>query len=190
MMPQIIIRKATIDDSFDIARFAMLAMEEIVYAFIGKEDSSAAFDFMYRLICSEGNQYSYNHAWVVEQDSKVVGAAIVYNGADLYQLRKPVGEVVHQLYGLSFEPEDETQAGEYYIDCIGIESEFQGKGMGSRLLNHLINIYVFKEGLPLGLLVDKDNPDAKRLYLKAGFVDVGEKTLTGKEMTHMQFLPK
>jgi ribosomal protein S18 acetylase RimI-like enzyme len=55
------------------------------------------------------------------------------------------------------------------------------------MFQFLIDEYVHKRDKTLGLLVDKDNPDAKKLYLKLGFEIVGEKTLVGKNMEHLQF---
>jgi ribosomal protein S18 acetylase RimI-like enzyme len=66
----------------------------------------------------------------------------------------------------------------------------QGKGIGSKLFDFLIGEYVYKQNETLGLLVDKDNPNAKKLYLKLGFEVVSEKTLAGKEMEHLQFKKK
>jgi len=54
------------------------------------------------------------------------------------------------------------------------------------MLRFLINEYVNNRNKTLGLLVDKDNPQAKKLYLRLGFVPVGEKTLAGKSMEHLQ----
>jgi len=58
--------------------------------------------------------------------------------------------------------------------------------LGTKLLQFLIQEYVEKQGLTLGLLVDNDNPNAKRLYEKIGFRVVGEKTLVGHAMEHLQ----
>lgn len=88
-----------------------------------------------------------------------------------------------------FNPEDETSQGEWYIDTLGVHPNQQGKGVGSLLLNYLIEERVTKLQQTLGLLVDLDNPNAKRLYLKLGFKSVGEKTLAGKQMDHLQLRP-
>jgi len=53
-------------------------------------------------------------------------------------------------------------------------------------LQFLIDEYVYKSNETLGLLVDKDNPAAKKLYLKLGFEFVGNKTFAGKQMEHLQ----
>jgi predicted GNAT family acetyltransferase len=45
---------------------------------------------------------------------------------------------------------------------------------------------VSKQGKVLGLLVDDDNPKAKKHYERLCFKVVGEKWLMGKHLEHMQ----
>lgn len=183
------IRKAEPQDSAGIATLLLLAMEEIVYEFLGEKDKQAAFDFMYRMVSTENNQYSYQNAYTLHIDGKMVAAVNLYNGALLEELRKPVAEYMQAHASVPFAPEDETQAGEHYIDSIGVHPEWQGKGMGGQLLRYLIAEYVEKQGLTLGLLVEKTNPAARRLYEKVGFRKTGEKVLAGKTMDHLQIRP-
>ncbi|RKF03267.1 acetyltransferase (GNAT) family protein [Tenacibaculum lutimaris] len=181
-----IIRKATPQDSKEIAIYMMLAMEDIVYEFIGEKSTEKALDFLRKLITQKNNQYSYENCYVIEDNSNVIAMANVYNGANLEDLRHPVASLIKTMFNKSFQCEDETQKGEFYIDCIGVNPNYQGKGLGSKMLYFLIDEYVYKQNETLGLLVDKDNPNAKKLYLKLGFDIVGEKTLTGKKMEHLQ----
>ncbi len=184
-----IVRKATQDDAQDVASLILLAMRDIVYRFIGDESDKKANAFMKRLVGSVGNQYSWENCWVMVIDEEIVAAACVYNGADLYRLRLPVLNELKRMFDSGFVPEDETQEGEYYIDSIGVAPYHQGKGIGSKLVRFLIGEYVTKQKYVLGLLVDQDNPDAKKLYLRLGFETVGGKMLTAKPMEHMQCKP-
>jgi len=54
------------------------------------------------------------------------------------------------------------------------------------LLQLVIQEKVISEGQTLGLLVDKRNPSAKKLYLRLGFKPVGEKTVLGLSLVHLQ----
>ena len=182
-----IIRKAIPKDAQAIATLLLLAMEEIVYHFIGEKSYKKATQFLVNLIEKQANQYSYENCWVVEMESKVVAVALVYNGANLQALRAPVAQEVKLMFNRDFNPEDETQAGEYYIDSIGVSPQQQGKGLGSKLFQFIMDEYVSKRGGTLGLLVDKENPHAKKLYVRLGFEVAGEKTLAGKKMEHLQF---
>lgn len=176
-------------DAETISICLFLAMEEIVYKFIGEKDAAKAISFLLHFATKTGNQYSFENCWVAEMNESVVACANVYDGADLEVLRKPVLEFIHNSYNKDFHPDDETSAGEYYIDCIGVMPDHQGKGYGSKLLQFLIDEYVQQQHQTLGLLVDLDNPNAKRLYLKLGFNVVGAKTIFGKTMHHLQVNP-
>ncbi len=185
-----VIRKAKEEDSKVIASYMMLAMKDIVYQFIGEKSFERATQFLECLIRKKATQYSYENCWVVESKEGVIAVANVYDGAKLHELRMPVAELIKSMFNRDFSPEDETQEGEFYIDCVGVHPDQQGKGVGSKLFEFLIDEYVHKRNEALGLLVDKDNPNAKRLYLKLGFEVIGDKTLTGKKMEHLQLKNK
>lgn len=181
-----LIRKAKPQDCSAIAPLIFLAMEDIVYAFIGESYKNKAINFLEQLIAEEQNQYSYENCWVLTAHEEIIAVACVYDGAKLYELRKPVGDKIKRLFNRDFNPEDETQAGEFYIDCVGVDPKMQGQGLGSKMFAFLIDEYVYKRNKTLGLLVDKENPNAKKLYLKLGFTIVGEKTLAKKSLEHLQ----
>jgi ribosomal protein S18 acetylase RimI-like enzyme len=182
----VLIRKATLEDTTAVGLLLLSAMEDIVYRFIDRKDHDLALDFLTSFVKMTNNQYSYQNCWVAELDGEVVAAINVYDGAKLDQLRKPVIQYVRTHYNPGFDPEDETEGGEYYIDTFAVDPRYRGKGIGTKLLQHLITEYVTKSNKTLGLLVDIDNPDAKKLYTKLGFESVGTKRLMEKTLTHMQ----
>jgi ribosomal protein S18 acetylase RimI-like enzyme len=181
-----IVRKASPDDAGKIYPLLLMAMRDIVYLFIGEESDEKAQSFMEKMVSQSNNQYSWENCWVMVVDDEIVAAACVYNGTNLQQLRMPVVNQLKLLFDRDFIPEDETGVGEFYIDSVGVNPNYQGKGYGSELFKFLISEYVNKRKLVLGLLVDKDNPGAKKLYLRLGFKLVGEKVLAGKAMEHLQ----
>ena len=184
-----IIRKATLDDAELIATYLLLAMEDIVYLFIGSKDPGKAMEFMLHFVQLPNNQYSYQNCRVAEIDGEIVGAVNLYDGARLHELRQPVYAYIKSEFGQELKPEDETQAGEFYIDSIGVNTRQRGKGIGSMILQYLIEEYINKQRETLGLLVDGENPNARRLYLKMGFKTVGQKLIFGKSMEHLQLNP-
>ncbi|MBZ4035555.1 GNAT family N-acetyltransferase [Flavobacterium sp. 17A] len=180
------IRKAEKKDAEKIAPILLLAMEDIIYKFIAKEDYASAKDFLQHFIERENNQYSYQNCFVAEENNEIIGAVNIYKGGDIEELRNPIIEYVRKHYNPEFDPEFETREGEYYIDSLGVNPKYQGKGIGSQLLQFLIDKYVHKNKEVLGLLVEEDNPSAKKLYLKLGFKVVGSKTLVKKNLVHLQ----
>jgi ribosomal protein S18 acetylase RimI-like enzyme len=181
-----IFRKARLEDAEAIAPLLMLASGEVIYKFIGEENYERALDFLLRYVTSEGNQYSYQHCYVATEEAEILVAALVYDGAKLEELRKPVLEYVHQHFDTALTIEDETHAGEFYLDSFGVAPSQQGKGIGSKMLSFLIQEIVHKQGKTLGLLVDKTNPAAQKLYAKLGFEYVEDKELLGFAMEHLQ----
>jgi GNAT superfamily N-acetyltransferase len=182
----IFVRKATLNDSEILATYLSLPMKDILYKFIGEEDPAKAREFMLHFVARENNQYSYQNCWVAEDNTEVVAAINLYDGALLSELRQPVIEYVRSKFNNYFNPEDETQVGEYYIDSLGVNPNQQNKGIGTKLLQFVIDEYVNKRSQPLGLLVDEINPSAKKLYLKLGFKSAGTRMLFGKNMEHLQ----
>jgi len=181
-----IVRKALSEDAEAIAGLLMLASGEVMYRFIGEKNYPKARDFLFRFVKRKSNQYSYQNCFVAEDENELIGAVLVYDGARLQDLRKPVLEYIHQHFDSNLQVEDETHSGESYIDSLGVSPAHQGKGIGSQLLQFVINEKVKTGGGTIGLLVDKTNPGAKRLYLNLGFVPVGEKTLLGISLEHLQ----
>lgn len=180
------IRKAKIEDSKAIVPLLMMASGDVIYKFIKEENYEKAKDFLQRFVSCEDNQYSFQNCYVKVVEEQIVAAALVYDGAKLKELRKPVLDYVHQHFDASFHVEDETQAGEFYIDSLGVMATQQGKGLGSKLLNYLIKEIVCQNGKTLGLLVDISNHGAKKLYSKLGFECVGDKELLGFSLEHLQ----
>lgn len=181
-----IIRKALLQDSETIASLLMLATGEVIYRFIAERNFQKGIDFLRHFVKCEANQYSFQNCYVIEDEGEILGALLAYDGAKLHELRKPVLAYIHQHFDPHLLVEDETQAGEYYIDSLGVLPNQQGKGIGARLLQYVITEQVTQNGQTLGLLVDKTNPGAKRLYLKLGFESVGEKNLLGISLEHLQ----
>ncbi|MBS7232170.1 GNAT family N-acetyltransferase [Flavobacterium psychroterrae] len=181
-----IIRKATFEDSETIAKYLLLAMDEIIYKFIGERNPKTAYYFVLHFVGAEKNQYSYENCFVAEENDQILGAVAVYEGGRLHELRQPVIDYVRLNFNPDFNPEDETERGEFYIDALGVSPNHQGKGIGSKLLQFLIEEYITKYNETLGLLVEEENPNAKKLYLKLGFKVVGTKTLVGKTLEHLQ----
>ena len=96
-----IIRKATIEDSESIAKHLLLAMEEIIYKFIGEKNPKTAYYFLLHFVEYESNQYSYQNCFVAEENDEIVGAVSIYDGGKLHELRKPIIDYVR----LNFNPD-------------------------------------------------------------------------------------
>jgi len=82
--------------------------------------------------------------------------------------------------------EHETTADEVYIDTVSVDTDQQGRGIGRQLLAAAIENAKLSNHKRIGLLVDFNNPGAKKLYSKLGFESVGKKQLGNCKYEHLQ----
>lgn len=140
-----------------------------------------------RLALLDDSQYSYRNALVALDDSgEVMGVCVAYDGAGLYDMRELFFSYVREMLGKEMTGiDDETDASEFYIDTLAVKPRYRGQGVASALLRAMIE-RARAMGKPAGLLVDKDNSRARRLYEKIGFGFVGERPFCYVMMDHLQ----
>ena len=180
------IRKAVIDDANEIATLIVAAMGSLANKFTATESPKEALKLFVHFVSLAGNQYSFENTLVYIIDDKVVGAVNAYDGAKIEELRKPFLSYLNKNYhNGSFRMETESEAGEFYIDTLSVNPNYQGKGIGKALLTAAKNWAAALGHLKIGLLVDLENAGAKRLYQSVGFAVVGEKLLLGEKYEHL-----
>lgn len=188
---------ASAEQAESIASLIMMAMNhECCQNFAGPHHTLADFHrMMTTLVRREDSQYSYRNAWVALDDKTtddkpvVAGVIVGYDGADLRRLREAFLQAAKKYLDQDFSGmDDETQAGEYYIDSLAVDTRYRHQGLATLLLRKLIDQKGRKQ--PVGLLVDKGNPSAERLYRHLGFEYVNDTTWGGHEMRHLQTTKK
>lgn len=183
------ITNARKDDVPFIARAIMDAVgEEICKSLAGDGHSLADVERLFtELAARDDSQYSYvNTLAAVDEDGKTLGVCVGYDGAKLDELRKPFFAYVREMLGKDLgDVEDETDGSEFYLDTLAVLPEYRGRGIASALLKASIE-KARKMGKPAGLLVDKDNTHARRLYESIGFEQIGERPFCYVMMDHLQ----
>lgn len=177
--------------SLSIARLIMQAMNyDCCRHFIGPDYTLDEFEHMMTGLVSSGNtQYSYLNTQVALNDEGALcGICVSYDGSRLHELREAFISGMKTRFGRDFSNiDDETSAGELYIDSLAVIEEYRGQGIATALLRATIE-KAKAMGLPAaGLLVDKCNPKAEALYLRNGFEYVEDKVWGGHEMKHLQY---
>lgn len=99
-------------------------------------------------------------------------------------MRKPVLDRLHES-DPDFMPEDETEAGEFYIVCVNVHPKHQDKGIGKKLILAFCEKAALLGFQCVGLIVDQINPQVKRLYENLGFKVAEEKDFLGHRYFHM-----
>lgn len=181
------IRPAQKSDYLQVAPLIVQAMENLALKFTKSSDVEKAipvFDYFFR---QKANQYSYENTLVFEENGEIIGSITGYDGSKLEELRTPFLD--HLLNEFEFDqiPEDETEAGEFYIDTVSVSKNHHGKGIGRKLIEAMIQNAKEKGFNKVGLLVDVGNPSAKKLYERIGFKVIKIKNLMGGQYEHLVF---
>lgn len=185
------IQAAQKHQALSVARLIMLAMNhDCCSYFTGPEHTLDDFRrVMTDLVLADNTQYSYLNTLVaVNDEGNLCGMCVSYDGARLHELRSRFIQAARENFGRDFsDMDDETGPGELYIDSIAVFESCRGQGVATALLKAAID-KAKDMGLPaVGLLVDKGNPKAEKLYGRVGFRYVGENTWGGHPMRHLQY---
>lgn len=188
---------ATPAHAADIAQLIMTAMTEDCCQYLaGNEHTLDDFyHMMLDLVLMDDSQYSWRNTFVAVDEeategnveyAPVAGAIVGYNGADLHRLRRRFQEeALKQLQMDYSQMDDETEAGEFYLDSLAIYPEYRRRGIARQLLKRATE-HAASLNLPAALLVDKGNPNAERLYRSVGFEYCNDAMWSGHEMRHLR----
>ena len=177
------IRRARKEEAAQIAELFMLAwpVEEIL------ESNGISYEQLHEsmttIAAAEETIYSYENTIVAEVDGKVVGAMCAYDGEDYQRLKQPIVDVLGADSG--FAQLRETEAGEFYLDSVGVLPEYRGRGIASRLFKAQCERAASLGHKIAGLIVDVDKPQAEALYARLGFTYLDDKDFFGHTMKHM-----
>ena len=173
------------------SEIAWLIMEAMDYDccrnFAGPHHTLDDFHTMLtELVEMEHSQYSYRNTLCAMVGDQLAGVLVSYDGKVLLTLREAFIAKAKEHLGQDFSGMDEeTQAGEYYLDSLCVKKEYRKHGIATALLREAIKRH---SDQPVGLLVDVTHPWAERLYTSIGFRFVNETTWGGHEMRHLQFM--
>ncbi len=158
---------------------------ELAAEFAAGRPVSEVVDFFSSLAAREDSQYSYRNALkAVADDGAPMGFIVAYDGAHLHQLRNAFFEEAKKRLGYDMEGQmaDETDPTEFYLDSLAVFPEYRGQGVATALIGAMSN----RATKPLGLLCDKNNSRARRLYESLGFRRIGDRPFAGEVMDHLQ----
>jgi DNA-3-methyladenine glycosylase I len=183
------IRKARKTESGLIASLIMEAMDaECCQYLAGPEHTLEEFhQLMSQLVSESGNLYSYqNILAAVDDQDRITGICVSYDGAQFRQLREPFVQKAREDFGMDHSQlQDETNAGELYIDSLCVVASARHQGIATALLKAVLQQAGQSGFQSAGLLVDKNNPKAEKLYLSLGFQYVEDASWAGHAMKHL-----
>ncbi len=186
---------ATPEDAPMIADAILDAVGETVVSRIaGKNTRSDVHGIFARLATRDDSQYSYRNTRIaLLPDGTKAGVCVSYDGGLIKPLRRSFFDEANRVLGWNMSDAEvdslpgETCGEEFYLDTLSTIPQYRGHGIGSALIADAKR-KASQHGLPLGLLVADDNPNAKNLYKKLGFKEVGRRLFAGEEMTNMRLI--
>ena len=179
----VIIRQARKEEASQIVKLFMLAwpVDEIL------ESNGLTCEQLHESItliaANEETIYSYENTLVAEIDGKVAGAMCAYDGADYQRLKQPIIDTLGPDCG--FAKMKETEAGEFYLDSIGVLPEYRGRCIAPRIIDAQCERAASLGHKVAGLIVDIDKPQVEALYSRLGFMYLNDKDFFGHTMKHM-----
>lgn len=140
-----------------------------------------AIEFLIRSLRTTGGEFGHDVHWAVELDGEVVGAGAGFTGEHplafmisalkrilgTYGPADGAGVIVR---GLRMERLVQPPKGTAYcVSHLGIRPDLRGRGLGEKLVRHLL-ARAREEGRSLAILdVSVENPRAQALYERLGF---------------------
>ena len=185
----IAIRPANPDDAGLASRLIYLSMGELAdYLFGGVRLS--VDEILASLFLLEGNRFSWDIADVAEWDGDPAGMLVSFPGWEITRRNIVTGAGLFELCGilellrlfmraLSIADGVEPRRDEYYLANLAVSPDFQGRRIGSSLSEYAEG-KAQEAGLQTcSLIVDTENPAARRLYERVGYQVVFTKTYPG-----------
>jgi ribosomal protein S18 acetylase RimI-like enzyme len=174
------VRPATPNDAPAAGEFILDTMGELGTVIFGLDDRQRAVSSLSSLFSVPDNRFSYQQAFIAEEDGQTLGMLLAYPGVILARLERPLLRQLLRLYSL---PEllrlawralplfdgIEADKDEYYIAHVAVVPQARGRGIGSQLMR-LAEDQCRRAGLQkCSLCVDYGHEAARTLYLKIGY---------------------
>ena len=160
-------------------------LDQAADGFFGFLLGSGASEIIAEAFPEPGHSLSHEHVVFAERDGEIVGASLAYTGEQHRDfsdepLERAAGRVVRRMKLIRFVfaplwrvletvPEDE-----FYLQAIAVDPELRGSGVGSLLLDDVIERGRASGSARLTLDVASGNDGARRLYARRGFTEVSE----------------
>lgn len=131
-------------------------------------------------VCSRDDVlYSWKNTIIAEVEGKPAGMITSYIGSSYKTLRINTFRIIKSLFNTEFPGmEDETVAGEYYIDSLAVLPEYRGRGIATSLIKRATTMGE-DMGLQVTIAVDPINKRAQKLYGSLGFSPAGDLFIFG-----------
>lgn len=188
--PTLRLRPATRQDAPFLALALMEALgDDIMERIDAHSDTPADRERLQRItaLClRDDTLYSWRHGTIAETaDGLPAGATIAYPGEGYHERRMLTFDLVKEhLHFDNQAMEDETQAGEHYLDTLAVLPRHRGQGVAQALLRHWLQ-QAQAQALTATLAAHPENHRALRLYRSMGLQEAGHLHIFGEDYLRM-----
>jgi ribosomal protein S18 acetylase RimI-like enzyme len=172
----ITIRPARITDANDAAELILSAYSHVVSTYSPHPKTESGFSHMlHAFFQQDDNRFSYQSTFVAQDEQQVVGLVLSFGGRDESRLNQTVEQRFQQAPdGRGWHLTHESMDDEWYVDALAVYSQWEGRGIGTRLLQNAEQRALAQNYHKIALNVDKENERALRLYLHLGYEITGD----------------
>lgn len=185
------LRPAVSTDAPAIAPLIAMAIEDLAQQFTGATNEAEATKRLIPLIESQETRFSHTFSLVVtDQDHHILASGIAYPEEQMAHLTENTLSLVQRAGHLV--PPDlqrqllaahEAPAGAFYIDNLAVYPQARGKGYASQIIAAFEATARASGFKTISILADLQNPNAKKLYEKCGFVETSIYKVHGHQYT-------
>jgi ribosomal protein S18 acetylase RimI-like enzyme len=180
------IRQAIRSDAAEAVPLIWQAIGDLAFVLTGTTDVQETASRLSDFFQQEDNRLSYQNTLVMEEEGKLVGLVLLYDGAKARALDEPLERAAAIRSGdFHYRIPTEAEVSEFYLDTLSVTPRCQGRGYGRLLIEAGRDRARQLKHSSLALLVEVDNPAAKRLYDRLGFRADYTRLLAGHEYLHM-----
>ncbi|PIZ26208.1 MAG: hypothetical protein COY47_01775 [Chloroflexi bacterium CG_4_10_14_0_8_um_filter_57_5] len=180
MEHNLIVRPARPEDAKLAARLMHLALGRFGEYTFGNGNPAKTLDVLERLFIAGSNRFGQEHAFIAEKNGNIAGLLLAHPAKIMTRLDLLTGRPMLRILGLGevlrllvrllpLAGGREAERDEYYVSDLAVLPQFQGQGIGTRLL-------AFAEQRAAGhglrkcsLIVALHNDAARQLYLRLGY---------------------
>lgn len=143
---------------------------------ISPSERTAKFlEKMTKICLDEHTLYSYKNTIVATIDGEVVGSLTGYDGGAYAEMKKKTSEFAKSIRGVDMTPEEEeTSAGEFYLDSMAVSPKARGHSLGRKLINKMVDMASKRGFKRITLIAEKARPWLLEMYEGLGFVQENE----------------
>lgn len=186
------LRTVTPRDSQPVSELILMAIEDLADQFTKAKSSEELRTRLQHLIAVEETRFSAEYGLLIEADGQIAGVGFAYPGkwmtqltANTLQAMKAIGALYEVDEAAQLLSSKEANSDEYYIDNLAVFEGYRGKGYSRTLIEAFEKRAVEEGYLKIAILADVNNPKAKAIYEKMGYVSDGIFQVLGHRYDHL-----